>query len=69
METDIRFGLQQIDDCWHVTANYIVLEPGVHDKRIAKVYKKCLKERGLQSCWDAKETILDEIFKKRNEGR
>ena len=65
MEVDVPYNLKKIDGVWHVRIGDYPLNPGWHDKHLAKVYMKGLQEKGLQSIIDWVGHILDEEFKEK----
>jgi hypothetical protein len=69
METEIVFGLQQIDEYWYATIDGTPVGPGAKHKEVANVFYRWLKDGACRDLWDIKESVLDAEFKKRNVGR
>ena len=69
METEIMFGLRQIDGIWFATVDGIPVGQGALHKEVANVFFKWLKDGACRDLWDIKESVLDTEFKKRNVGR
>jgi hypothetical protein len=69
METEIMFGLRQIDEYWYVTVEGFPVGNGSRHKEVVEALYRWLKDGACEDLWDIKEPVLDKAVTKRNVGR